>query len=302
MPRLFDSFIMVNWSAASKPTTGKDSIWIGALVPDARLRLTFRASNPATREEAYHQIQELVTRLLNRGDRIFLGFGFPLGFPESTSKQLGLKGGPAWETMRDFLIKEMKDKADNTNNRFALASRMNRMISDGPFPFWGCPKRDALTTLSVKKAREHGSGDMKEYRRTETALIKKKLGKPQPIWKIAYAGAVGGQTMTGLPILHKLRNDFAGLRIWPFELPLEPASDESLKEISIVAAEVFPSMLKGNATETEIKDEAEVRIMAEYLAEMDEKGRIGALFEGPESASNAAKTAISSEEGWIFGL
>ncbi len=302
MPRLFDSFIMVNWSAASKSTTGKDSIWIGALVPDARLRLTFRASNPATREEAYRQIQELATRLLNRGDRIFLGFGFPLGFPEGTSKKLGLKGGAGWETMRDFLAKEMKDKSDNSNNRFALAARMNRLISDGPFPFWGCPKRDALTTLSVTKAREHEAGDMKEFRRVETALIKKKLAKPQPIWKIAYAGAVGGQTMTGLPVLHKLRKDFDGLRIWPFELPLEQATEETLDGISIVAAEVFPAMLKGKAAETEIKDESEVRIMAEYIADLDEKGRIGMLFEGPESASKAAKTAISSEEGWIFGL
>lgn len=302
MPRLFDSFIMVNWSAASKPTTGKDSIWIGALVTDARLRLTFRASNPATREEAYRQLQELLTRLTNRGDRIFLGFGFPLGFPEGTAKQLGLKGGLGWEAMRDFLNKEMKDKPDNTNNRFALASRMNRKISDGPFPFWGCPKRDELTTLSVKKAREHDSGDMKEYRRTETAMIKKKLARPQPIWKIAYAGAVGGQAMTGIPIVHKLRSDFESLRVWPFELPLEALTEETLDGLTIVAAEVFPSMLAQKTSGTEIRDEAQVRIMAEHIADLDEKNQLSGLFEGPEKGSKAAKNAISSEEGWIFGV
>ncbi len=302
MSRLFDSFIMVNWSATSKPTTGKDSIWIGALVPDARLRLTFRASNPATREIAYQQLQELLTRLTNRGDRVFLGFGFPLGFPEGTSKKLGLKGDKPWESMRDFLKKEMKDKPDNTNNRFALAARMNRLISDGPFPFWGCPKRDELTTLSVKKPREHESGDMKEYRRTEAELTKQKLARPQPIWKIAYAGAVGGQVMTGLPVIHKLRADFDSLRIWPFELPLEPLIEENLDGISIVVAEVFPSMLEQKNAETEIRDEAQVRIMAEYIANLDEKDRIAALFEGPKKGSKAAQTAVSSEEGWIFGV
>ncbi len=302
MPRLFDSFVMVNWSATSKPTTGKDSIWIGALVPDTRLRLTFRASNPATRAEAYHQIQELLTRLTNRGDRVFLGFGFPLGFPEGTAKQLGLKETPAWKAMRDFLNKEMKDKPDNTNNRFALAARMNRLISDGPFPFWGCPKRDELTTLSVKKAREHEASDMKEYRRTENELSKQKLGRAQPVWKIAYAGAVGGQTMTGIPYVHKLRDDFDTLRIWPFELPLEPLTTEALEGISIVATEIYPAMISEKAAQTEIRDEAQVRIMAEYLADLDEKDRLSALFEGPKKGSKAAQNAISSEEGWIFGL
>ena len=49
MARLFESYVMVDWSAASKPATGADSIWIGALTPDSRLKLAFKASNPPTR-------------------------------------------------------------------------------------------------------------------------------------------------------------------------------------------------------------------------------------------------------------
>ena len=86
MARLFDSFIMVDWSAASKPASGKDSIWIGALAPDARLRLKFRAANPETREKAFQQLKDLIQRLVRRGDRILLGFDFPLGYPEGTAK------------------------------------------------------------------------------------------------------------------------------------------------------------------------------------------------------------------------
>ncbi|MFC7290719.1 cobalamin biosynthesis protein CbiG [Hirschia litorea] len=302
MPRLFDSFVMVNWSAASKPATGKDSIWIGALVPDARLRLTFRASNPPTRQAAYEQLKELLTRLTNRGDRVLLGFDFPFGFPNGTSEKLGLKAETPFNAIGDFLNKEMKDKPDNTNNRFALAARMNRLISDGPFPFWGCPKRDELTTLSVKKAREHSPEDMPEFRQTETAMIAKKLGRPQPVWKIAYAGAVGGQTMTGLPYIHKLRDDFADMKLWPFELPLAPLDTETLGNTSIVATEIYPAMIELKVIDTEIRDETIVRIIAEYYADLDEKDRLSPLFAGPEKATNTEKTAISTEEGWILGV
>ena len=295
---------MVDWSAASKPASGKDSIWIGALAPDARLRLKFRAANPETREKAFQQLKDLIQRLVRRGDRILLGFDFPLGYPEGTAKALNLnaKEDAPWRAMHDFLCKEMKDKPDNTNNRFALASRMNRMISDGPFPFWGCPKRDELTTLSVKKARDHGKKDMPEYRRAELSAIQQKLGRPQPIWKIAYAGAVGGQSLTGIPVVNRLKAEIDGFKLWPFELPLAPLAKDDLEDVSVVATEIYPSMRPTIVGDGEIRDEAQVRIIAEFFAELDEKQRLGALFSGPKDASDAAKNAISGEEGWILGV
>ena len=52
MPRLFSAYVIVDWSAASKPTTGADSVWIGVLKRDVRFRLAFEAFNPSTRQEA----------------------------------------------------------------------------------------------------------------------------------------------------------------------------------------------------------------------------------------------------------
>jgi hypothetical protein len=49
MSRLFDAYIMVDWSAASKPVTGKNSIWIGILAKDARLKLQYQSVNIETR-------------------------------------------------------------------------------------------------------------------------------------------------------------------------------------------------------------------------------------------------------------
>ena len=60
MARLFNAYVIVDWSAASKPNTGADSIWIGVLKRDVRFRLTFEATNPATRAEAEKQISAIL--------------------------------------------------------------------------------------------------------------------------------------------------------------------------------------------------------------------------------------------------
>jgi hypothetical protein len=301
MARLFDSYVMVDWSAASKPATGADSIWIGAMTPDSRLKLAFKASNPPTRAKALAELEELLGRCMKRGDRVLLGVDFPLGFPKGTSEALKLKGEP-WRGMRDFLLKEMKDKPDNSNNRFALAARMNRLISNGPFPFWGCSKKDELTTLSVKKSREHGAGDIPEFRIVENAALEAKKARPQPVWKIAYAGAIGGQTLTGIPAIERLREKFPGLKVWPFEIPLAKLDDAGLEGARIVVAEVLPSLHAPRPEATEIRDEAQVRSACEALAERDASGKLAAMFGGEQKLGETQKAAVTGEEGWILGI
>ncbi|MEZ5937061.1 MAG: cobalamin biosynthesis protein CbiG [Hyphomonadaceae bacterium] len=301
MARLFDSYVMVDWSAAAKPTTGADSIWIGILARDARLKLAFRATNPPTRAKALEELTAELTTCLKRGDRVLLGFDFPLGFPAGTSEALKLSGEP-WRAVRDFLGKEMKDKPDNANNRFPLAARMNRLISNGPFPFWGCSKKDELTTLSVKKSREHGPDDIAEFRISEQMAHDAKKARPQPVWKIAYAGAVGGQTMTGIPAVERLRANFPGMKIWPFELPLAPLDEETLADTRIVVTEIYPSMLEVRPEASEIRDEAQVRSAAEWLSELDANGKLAALFAGAPQLTDTQKKAVTAEEGWILGI
>ncbi|MBK8838473.1 MAG: cobalamin biosynthesis protein CbiG [Hyphomonadaceae bacterium] len=301
MARLFESYVMVDWSAASKPATGADSIWIGALTPDSRLKLSFKASNPPTRAKAIEELTELLNRCLKRGDRVLVGVDFPLGFPAGTAEALKLKGEPC-KALRDFLLKEMKDKPDNSNNRFALAARMNRLISDGPFPFWGCSKKDELTTLSVKKSREHGKGDVAEFRLVEEAAIATKKARLQPVWKIAYAGAIGGQAMTGIPAMERLREKFPALKIWPFDLPLAKLDAEALSDTRIVVAEVLTTLNATNQQASEIRDEAQVRMLCEALAERDANGKLAAMFGGEAKLSDAQKTAVMAEEGWILGI
>jgi hypothetical protein len=301
MARLFDSYVMVDWSAASKPATGADSIWIGALTPDSRLKLAFKASNPPTRAKALEELEDLLGRCLKRGDRVLMGVDFPMGFPAGTSEALKLKGEP-WRAMRDFLLKEMKDKPDNSNNRFALAARMNRLISNGPFPFWGCSKKDELTTLSVKKSREHGPGDIAEYRIAEQVAASTKKSRPQPVWKMAYAGAIGGQTLTGIPAIERLREKFPALKVWPFEVALAKLDESGLEGVRILVAEVLPALNSTRPEATEIRDEAQVRSLCEALAARDASGKLGGMFGGEASLKDSQKAAASAEEGWILGI
>jgi len=78
--RLFNAYVIVDWSAASKPTTGADSIWVGVLKRDVRFRMAFESHNPATRGEAEKLIAGILDDRAKRSERALIGFDFNLGF------------------------------------------------------------------------------------------------------------------------------------------------------------------------------------------------------------------------------
>ena len=141
MARLFNAYIIVDWSAASKPNTGADSVWIGVLKRDVRFRLAFEAFNPSTRQEAEVKLVAILDDLKKRSERALIGFDFPLGFPRGFSKSLNLNGEHPWRSAWDQLDKMVKDKADNTNNRFGVASEINRRMTGAPSHFGAARRR-----------------------------------------------------------------------------------------------------------------------------------------------------------------
>jgi hypothetical protein len=197
--RLFNAYVIVDWSAAAKPTTGADSVWIGVMKRDVRFRLTFEAFNPPTRAEAEKKLTVLLDDFRKRSERALLGFDFPLGFPRGFAAALNLPGEAPWRAAWDQLDRMVMDKPDNTNNRFGVGSEINRRMTGGPFPFWGCPPKDALTTLQPKRTREHGPDDLPEFRHADAAA------KAASIWKLYYNGSVGGQALLGIPFVRRLQ-------------------------------------------------------------------------------------------------
>ena len=186
MPRLFSAYVIVDWSASSKPNTGTDSVWIGVLKRDVRFRLTFEAFNPSTRAAAETQLMTLMDGFAKRSERALVGFDFPLGFPRGYAAALKLPGEQPWRAAWDDLDRFVKDKADNTNNRFGVAAGINRRLTGGPFPFWGCPPKDALSTLQPKKtlrifSLHTASSKMQPSSRTNIRVRLKVLGLSK--WK-----------------------------------------------------------------------------------------------------------------------
>lgn len=296
MSRLFDAYVMVDWSAASKPTTGSDSIWIGVLKKNVRFQLAFESHNPPTRAEAFAFLDKLFDDLARRNDRVLVGFDFPLSFPRGTAAALKLKGEP-WQALLDFVSGEMKDKPDNTNNRFQVGAKMNRLMTGEAFPFWGAPAKDAQTMLAVKRPRDHGENDLPELRLAEASIK-----GPSPIWKLYYQGSVGGQALTGLPIVKKLKDKRgAAMKLWPFETQWKALTASDLDGVQVVAAEIYPTLYAGKPGAGEVKDLAQVRAAAEHFAALDEKGRLGAVF-GPKKDQEAHADIVTREEGWILGV
>ena len=231
MSRLFNAYVMVDWSAASAPKVGKDSVWIGVMRRDIRFRLAFEAFNLPTRKAAEEKLREILADFRRRGDRALVGFDFPLGFPAGTGAALKIKD-PSWKGLWAFLAKDLVDKADNTNNRFGVASEINRRLTGGPFPFWGCPPRDTLTTLQPKRSREHGPDDLPEYRYADEAAK-----GAHSIWKLYYNGSVGGQAIVGIPAVRRLkdaRGDAA--RVWPFETGFKALTEADLEGVEAKVA------------------------------------------------------------------
>ena len=297
MARLFNAYIIVDWSAASKPNTGADSVWIGVLKRDVRFRLAFESFNPATRQEAEAKLVAILDDLKKRSERALIGFDFPLGFPRGFAAALHLNGEHPWRSAWDQLDKMVKDKADNTNNRFGVASEINRRMTGGPFPFWGCPPKDALTTLQPKRTRDHGPEDLPELRHAEVAAK-----GASSIWKLYYNGSVGGQAILGIPVVRRLKLARGeAMQVWPFETGFKPLTEADLAGVELVAAEVYPSMMKAVPAQGEVKDLAQVRAAAEHFARLDEAGKLGAVFGHSKSAPDDLVLEVQTEEGWILG-
>jgi hypothetical protein len=290
--RLFQAYVAVDWSAASKPATGADSIWIGILKRNVRFQMAFESHNPATRLEAEKLLHAILDDLKRKRERALVGFDFSFAFPRGAAAALQL-AGPPWRAMLDFVAKEVKDKPDNSNNRFQVGAKMNRLMTGEAFPFWGAPARDAQTMLSVKRAREHGPADVPEFRLCETALK-----GASSIWKLYYQGSVGGQALTGLPVIKRLR-DSRAVKLWPFETGWKPLVPADIEDADAVFAEIWPSLYAGKAQAGAVKDEAQVRAAVERCFALDEKGQLAAQF-GP-AKDDARRDIVEREEGWILG-
>ncbi|WGM30390.1 cobalamin biosynthesis protein CbiG [Brevundimonas sp. NIBR11] len=301
MARLFDAYVIADWTAAEGKKLGENSVWIGVAKRDVRFRLYTETHNVATRAEGEALIQSILADHKKRGDKVFLGFDFSLGYPVGTAARLQLTGTPAWTAMWKFVASNIVDKADNTNNRYQVAAKMNRLMTDEAWPLWGAPTKQAQRWLTTTKPPQ-GSGDIPEYRATESAVRRGKL-QPKSNWQMHGAGAVGGQTLVGIPMVRRLLESLGPSgAVWPLGTGWRALDAVDVEPLSVLIAEVWPSMWPITVAEGEFKDQAQVRATAEHFALMDERGELSAAFGPKKGADEALIAQVENEEGWILGV
>jgi hypothetical protein len=292
---LFDRYLMIDWSGASVPRRGRDSIWTCLI----EARRQPRIENHPTRQAATLAVRAMMLDSVQSGRRLIAGFDFSFAYPAGFAARLGLAGesaGEPWLAIWQLLAREIVDRDDNANNRFAVGASLNRRFGGEAFPFWGCPARHECATLVMRCRRPHGPDDIAERRLAERALK-----QVQPSWKLHYTGSVGGQTLVGIPRLHALRFDpdlAAVTRVWPFETGFLPLTRQHLDRVGVLITEIYPSLIP-LPDGTAVKDARQVEAMARFLLQRDRAGDLGALFAAPVDAGE--RTIIEREEGWIFG-
>lgn len=240
-----------------------------------------------TRNDCMSRLKELTIASNNSA---LLAFDFPFGYPAGSD----LKGGRiAGKTLSDLL----KLEEDDGNNRFEVASILNRSFQEADGPFWGCPKNNRSETLTpTRPTFVHSS--FKEWRHSE-AYLKQQGYRIMNVWQLLGQGSVGSQTLIGLAELYRFSQieDFKkDIRFWPFETNWQ-------KELKgIVFAEIWPSLNSNDHISHPIKDARQVTATRDWLLKHAHAGTLRDIFEPPDFLKPDQLRQVHSEEGWIVGI
>lgn len=311
---LFDAYIMVDWSGGDRRRAKKpDCIWIAHAPAAADAPMT--VSPPSRTEAAQIICAQLQSMVAAKQGRVLLcadfGYGYPYGFASllanSVSGELA-----AWRIVWQYLGKRVCDdlgtkpgrQPTNRNNRFEVASAINAAVSNpaSPGPFWCLFKAGGYACVPQKRPQQPfvcASGSVAALRITD------RRAKSDTPFRLFGTGSVGGQVLTGIPRLERIRfdPDFARCSaVWPFETGWAPARGSWLDpQLRVLHAEIYPSVRE--RLPDAIKDRGQVRAMWHWARDLDARNLLIKEFATPPGIANesAEDNVIRSEEGWILG-
>ena len=268
----FDTIAVVDWSGGNDtgPKPRKDAIWLavarhGAVDDPIYLR---------NRRLAEAMLGDVIEEEASAGRRLLIGFDFPFGYPAGFATAVTGQADPL--ALWDWLERRVSD-TPKANNRFDLAAEINASM-DGNGPFWGNALGRDIASLGRTKV-DYSAAPFAERRRVET-----QAKGSFTCWQLAGAGAVGSQSLMGLPVLSRLRQRFADwLAVWPFEATDRP----------VVLAEIWPSTIAGAVRQAQrdggIRDAHQVRLMALALSRLS------------PDLMREMMAVMPDDEGWILG-
>ncbi len=255
-----------------------------------------KVRNHATRAMAMAAITARLNRNRVGSKRTFVAIDVSFGFAAGAARLLGLPGTPSWSALWGALEARITDDERNANNRFAVADELNARC--GTQVFWGRPASasfDHLEHLSIKDVAIPGlaRNPLPRLRLAEQLAGTGVIAN----WMLIGKGAVGGQILTCLPYLERLRRELGDeLAVWPFEGPGDPGTP-------VVLAETWFALFDWRGSKGVVRDEQQVRGTLNALRALrpddwDE------LLAPPtiEALPPSRRAEILDEEGWTFGI
>jgi len=288
---LFDRILIVDWSGAGQPVTGSNSLWACLARREGDRVVIDWNENFPTRHAFMQRLDAVVGTSIAEGQRLLCGFDFAFGYPAGTAERL--TGEPNWRALWRKIANEIEDAPDNRNNRFDLASRWNATHFSGEPRFWGRPHQHVYADLSDRKPPAP-TGAPFAFRRSEQFAKGAKS-----VWQLTYNGSVGSQTLLGINRLSRFLDESGHtehVAVWPFETGFAKAFDKP-----VVFAEIYPSLFT-LAAQDEVKDQAQVRTVAEAFARFDVDGQLATLLDRPAVLSDEEVSTSIAEEGWVLGI
>ncbi|MBB4005978.1 precorrin-8X/cobalt-precorrin-8 methylmutase [Rhizobium taibaishanense] len=289
---LFDRILVVDWSGAAKPVTGKNSIWACLVDCGEAGAVELWLENFPTRATFMARFAQVVDAALADGKRLLAGFDFAFGYPQGTAERL--TGSADWQSLWRKIAAEVEDAADNANNRFALAGHWNSTYFADGARFWGRPQGLDIEGLPATRP-------LVPVEKPLTMRTSERYAKgAKSVWQLAYAGSVGSQSLLGIARLSRFLDSHAErdrIAVWPFE-----TGYDDILERSVVLAEIYPSLFSLPRDGADVKDAAQVRRVAESFAGFNAAGRFGTLFGRPAGLSDEEIAMTVHEEGWILGI
>lgn len=250
----FDTVLAVDWSAAKrKPQrASKDAIWLGV----ARSGTAEQQIYCRSRQEAEVWISRFLEDEKAAGRRVLAAFDFPFGYPRGFARRITGSDDPfaLWQ----WLEERIEDADDGSNNRFDVASEINRLFS-GAGPFWGKPDAARWPDIPYRKAGITYE-DLAERRSADLAAK-----AASSCFQLFFNPTVGSQVLMGLPVLQRLRL-LHGAAVWPFE---------KVETAQIVFAEVWPGLIEPAVKAAmavvgpeEIRDRVQMRLLSQALSRL----------------------------------
>ena len=193
---LFETHIVVDWSARSKPSPARpsrDSIWWAAVREGCALEPRYER----TRHDAVENLTAFIAGELDAERRVLAGFDFPFGYPAGVAARL--TGRASATTLWNWLAERIEDSDGNANNRFAVAQEMNRCWP-GLGPFWGRPAGWEYPGIPTRQK----DLTCRDGHPPERRIADLRASEAKTVWQSAYAGSVGSQVLVGLPALKRL--------------------------------------------------------------------------------------------------